>query len=107
MSDNVIIFGAGSSFDAGVPLSLGFVDKIMEFAYKGKSDGVNLSNRDKEIFDKAMHVMSDIYYYHGNANFDARNIEDILSILSFNIIGKTQKRKGFFKLDDQGDCQHD
>jgi len=93
MNDNVIIFGAGSSYDAGIPLSLGFVDKIMEFAYKGKSEGGKLSDQDKIIFDEAMKVMSNLYNYHGSANFDDRNIEDILSILSFNIIGKTPKEK--------------
>jgi len=93
MNDNVIILGAGSSFDAHVPLSAGFVNKIREFANKGSSDEGPLSDIDKEIFLNALKVLKSIEKYHSHAEFDDRNIEDILSILSFNIIGNPQTEK--------------
>jgi hypothetical protein len=93
MSDNVIILGAGSSFDAGVPLLSGFVEKMREYAFKGKSEEGPLSDPDKKIFEKAMKVIKNLYNYHGGANFDDRNIEDILSVLSFNILGRTLTEK--------------
>ena len=93
MSDNVIILGAGSSHDAGIPLLAGFVNQIREYASKGISEEGPLSTSDLEVFAKAREVMEDLDKYHGRAEFDDRNIEDILSILSFNIIGGTQTEK--------------
>jgi hypothetical protein len=93
MNDNVIIFGAGSSYDAGIPLSSGFVEKMREYAFKGESEAGPLSDSDKEVFENAMGVWRKLYNYHGSAEFDDRNIEDILSILSFNIIGGTHAEK--------------
>ena len=93
MTDNVIIFGAGASYDAGIPLMSGFVEKMWEFAIRGKNNGKTLSSEDSEIFHKAIEVKNELDSYHGRATFDDRNIEDILSILSFNIIGgKTSDR---------------
>jgi len=43
MSDNVIVLGAGSSFDADIPLSSGFVEKMREYAFTGKSNEGTLS----------------------------------------------------------------
>jgi hypothetical protein len=95
MSDNVIILGAGASFDAGIPLLGGFVEKMWELSARGKSDDGLLSQSDKEVLEKALQVKNELDSYHGRAAFDDRNIEDILSILSFNIIGgkKTDKQK--------------
>lgn len=85
MSDTVFVFGAGCSFDAGIPLLKDFVQTMWEIAIKGKSDDYFLSDTDKEIFSNAIKVRDEIDSYHGRANFDDRNIEDILSILSFNL----------------------
>ncbi len=87
MSDNVIILGAGASVDAGIPLLSNFVDKMWELATRGTYKGKALSDDDKNIFNEAMKVRDELDGYHGRASFDDRNIEDILSILSFNLIG--------------------
>jgi hypothetical protein len=83
-SDTVIILGAGFSLDAGIPLMNGFVDKMWELANRRQLNGVSLSKPDLEIFDSAMKVRYELNEYHGRAAFDDRNIEDLLSILSFN-----------------------
>ncbi len=85
-SDNVIIFGAGTSFDAGIPLMAGFVEKMWEFAIRGQANGEDLSETKREIFRNAMKIKHKLDHYHGRALFDDRNLEDILSILSFNNI---------------------
>ena len=84
MSDNVIIFGAGASDDAGIPLMDGFVQKMWEFAIRGRTGEEQLSDEDHKIFLEAMKIKGELDTYHGRAMFDDRNLEDILSILSFN-----------------------
>ncbi|MGB8981910.1 MAG: hypothetical protein WCC12_08550, partial [Anaerolineales bacterium] len=86
MIDNVIIFGAGASVDAGVPLLGNFVDKMLEYGLKGKVGNKAISDEDKKIFDEAMKVRNELDGYHGRASFNDRNIEDILSILAFNLM---------------------
>jgi len=93
MTDNVIILGAGASVDAGVPLLGNFVEKMLEYGLKGRARGKVLSSYDKKIFDEAMKVRNELDGYHGRAAFDDRNIEDILSILAFNLMtGKKEER---------------
>ena len=84
MSDNVIIVGAGASVDAGVPVLRNFVDTMWEIAIRGRIGDKVLEDSDKEIFKRAMAVRDDLNEYHGRAAFDDRNIEDILSLLTFN-----------------------
>lgn len=84
MSDNVIILGAGASFDAGIPLMAGFVEKMWEFAARKQVNGEPMSRDDIDTFQKAMVITNELDSYHGRASFDDRNLEDILSILSFN-----------------------
>lgn len=86
MPDNVIVLGAGASFDAGIPLLAHFVERMLEFAYKGTIDNKPLSETDKQIFEKVSNIRRELDSYHGRANFDDRNLEDILSILSFNVL---------------------
>lgn len=88
---NVIIFGAGASFDAGVPLLGGFMDKMWEFARRRSIAGKPLSDADARIFDRAIEIRDELNIYHGRASFDDRNIEDILSILSFNALAGDKK----------------
>lgn len=83
-SDTVFILGAGFSFDAGIPLMAGFVDTMWDLAYRRTNRGSPLSNDDAQIFSNAMKVRHELNEYHGRAAFDDRNIEDLLSILSFN-----------------------
>ena len=87
MPDNVLILGAGASHDAGVPLMAGLVEKMWEYAIRGMNGDEPLSPEDRKIFEKAMEVRYELDGYHGRATFDDRNIEDILSILEFNLIG--------------------
>lgn len=87
MTDNVIILGAGYSHDAGIPLLGGFVERMWEFAARKAQNGTPLSQDDLEIFENAIKVKNELDSYHGRAVFDDRNIEDILSILSFNVLG--------------------
>ena len=101
MTDNVIILGAGASVDAGIPLLTNFVEKMWEFSITGRCNGKELSEDDKKIFNEAMKVKNELDGYHGRAAFNDRNIEDILSILSFNLIGgkksDREKQKWFIK----------
>jgi hypothetical protein len=93
MVDNVIILGAGASHDAGIPLLAGFVERMWEYDVRGTNGQDHLSDSDKTIFRRAMEVFKELDGYHGRSAFDDRNIEDILSILSFNIIaGRKQDR---------------
>jgi len=91
--DNVIILGAGASFDAGIPLIDGFVEKIRYFAWKGESKSGQLIDEDKGIFHKAIEIMNELDSYHGRAAFDDRNLEDLLSILAFNELGGGHEEK--------------
>ena len=88
---NVLILGAGSSFNAGVPLLGGFMEKMWEFARRRKVGENPLSEEDAKIFDRAIEIRDELGTYHGRANFDDRNIEDILSILSFNALAGDRK----------------
>ena len=87
MTDTVFIFGAGFSYDAGIPLLSGFVDRMLDFAIKEKNSDQLLSPADIEIFKDAMKIRNELDGYHGRANFDDRNIEDLLSILTFKLLG--------------------
>lgn len=84
MSENVIILGAGFSFDASVPLLGRFVDKMIDIAVKKRCNGKAVSDADAKIISDALEVRSELDAYHGRINFNDRNIEDILSILQFN-----------------------
>lgn len=95
MTDNVIIFGAGASYNAGIPLMSGFVEKMWEFAIRGKNGGKELGEEDKLVFKKALKIRNELDTYHGRVTFNDRNIEDILSILSFNMT-KSGKNKNKF-----------
>jgi len=91
MSDNVIILGAGFSCEAGIPLLGGFVDRMLDYAIKKTCDGQPLDSSDIEIFESAIKIRNDLDRYHGRAEFDDRNIEDILSILSFDALDGSQE----------------
>ncbi len=95
-NDNVIILGAGASYDAGIPLLGSLVEKMRRYAFKGSSEDGPLSFEDKEVFHKAMEILYKLDEYHGRAAFDDRNIEDILSILSFNTISGGRSSRADF-----------
>ena len=52
-----------------------------------------LDETDKRLFASAMQIREEIDSYHGRAAFNDRNIEDLLSILSFNVIGGDKRDK--------------
>ena len=87
MTDTVFILGAGFSHDAGIPLLSGFVDKMWELAIRGKSGDQPLSAADIDVFQRAMKIRKELDGIHGRANFDDRNIEDLLSLLTFKLLG--------------------
>jgi hypothetical protein len=94
MSDNVIIFGAGASRDAGIPLMKDFVATMWEFATRGKARRDPLTSADYELLREAMYIRRELDTYHGRAMFDDKNLEDILSLLSFDeMSGGSQSRK--------------
>jgi len=84
--DNVLLLGAGFSRAAGVPLMADFVERMWEYAARGMSNGKPLSPEDVEILARAKEVWTELDSFHGRAEFDDRNIEDILSLLSFNVL---------------------
>jgi hypothetical protein len=92
MSDYVIVLGAGFSYDAGIPLMNGFVDAMWELAVRKRINDKPLSEVDIKIFDDAEKVRLELDNYHGRANFNDRNIEDILSILSFGSLRNKEVR---------------
>src|SRR4051812_27569722 len=93
MGKNVIILGAGFSCDAGVPLMARFVETMWHLATNGHYDGKTLTEEDRDVFARAVHVRNTLDGYHGRANFDDRNIEDVLSILSFNAVSGSEEAK--------------
>jgi len=97
MSDNVLILGAGFSHDAGIPLLRDFVEKMWEISIRGKVGDAPLSDEDQKIFRNALGVRNSLNRYHGRANFDDRNLEDILSILSFNVMAEGRSARNSFE----------
>jgi len=93
MSDNILILGAGASYDADIPLMNGFMQTIWELAVRSKYKNKPIKAEDKALFSKAIEIRDELDRYHGRANFDDRNIEDILSILTFNLIEGKKKDK--------------
>lgn len=87
MSDNVIILGAGFSYDAGIPLLSGFIEHMWEYSTRGKVGKDALSEHDKKVLHEALEIRRELDGYHGRVTFDDRNIEDLLSMLAFNVLG--------------------
>jgi hypothetical protein len=83
---NVILFGAGASADAGIPLLGSFVDKMWEFAFRGKVGDKPISESDRKVLVEANQIREDLERYNSRASFDIRNLEDILSLLSFEAL---------------------
>ncbi|WP_020181954.1 SIR2 family protein [Methylotenera sp. 1P/1] len=93
MSENVIVLGAGFSYDAGIPLLGNFIERMWEYSIRGKAGSVTLNYEEQKILQEALKIRSEMDGYHGRVAFDDRNIEDILSMLAFNLMeGKTSDR---------------
>jgi NAD-dependent SIR2 family protein deacetylase len=93
MTDTVLILGAGFSFASGIPLLSGFVERMWQHSVRGSCSSGKLTQEDTLIFDKAMRIREELDGYHGRAMFDDRNIEDLLSILSFNVLAGRKQDK--------------
>lgn len=91
MSDNALILGAGFSHDANVPLLSGFVEQMSAHAIRKKANDQPLSKANQDTFERAMRIRFELDGYHGRAMFDDRNIEDILSLLSFNALAEDDR----------------
>lgn len=83
---NVILFGAGVSFEAGIPLLDKFVDKMWEYAIRGKVGDKAIAEADRNILIEANKIREALEPYNSRAFFDNRNLEDILSLLSFEAL---------------------
>ncbi len=92
-SGNVIILGAGASFNAGIPLMSNFIDTMWNLARTGRGPEGAITPADRKILENALGVREDLDGYHGRASFDMWNIEDLLSILSFNAMAGGKKEK--------------
>lgn len=87
MTENVIILGAGFSYDAGIPMLSNFIERMWEYSIRGVAGDTNLTSEDKSILSEALDIRREMDGYHGRVAFDDRNIEDILSMLAFNLLG--------------------
>lgn len=86
MNDNVIILGAGASKNAGIPLLYNFLDIMWEYSIRGRAHNKMIPDNILKILRDAIDIKNELDVYHGRATFNDRNIEDILSILSFNLM---------------------
>lgn len=98
MSDNVIILGAGASYDAGIPLLGNFIDKMIELSATGRGPRGPLSAEDKSILHEALKIRNTIESYHARVTIDQFNLEQILSVLVFETqIGKKNSKQDLAK----------
>jgi hypothetical protein len=84
--DNVVIFGAGASADAGIPLLNDFVDTMWSYSIRGRTHREVISDADRAILAEANRIRQDLERYNSRANFQLRNLEDVISLLSFEAL---------------------
>lgn len=90
-TDNIIIFGAGASYDAGIPLLGDFMQKMWEISARNQHNTIELKEAERLILAQAMKVARNMDGYHGRVSFDDRNIEEILSMLYFEKLENEDK----------------
>lgn len=86
--NTVFIFGAGFSKDAGIPLLSEFIDRMLDYEFTGKANSKELTVEESKILEAAKKIIHTLDGYHGRVRFDSRNIEDILSMLVFDVLAK-------------------
>lgn len=64
-----------------------FVDAMWNYAFRGKVGNTPISDADRAILVDANKIRDDLERYNSRAFFDNRNLEDILSLLSFEALG--------------------
>src|SRR5438445_8927397 len=79
--DNVIIFGAGASCDAGIPLLNSFVNEMWSCGTRGRSRHGPLPDADRTLLTEAERIRTELERYCSRANFDIWNLEDVLNLL--------------------------
>ena len=92
MSDyptNVFIFGAGCSADAGIPLLGNFIDKMFEYSFRGRVNQTSIPEPTLSLLKKSNEIRLGFEKYQSRASFDTRNLEDVLSLLSFEKLKNT------------------
>lgn len=85
---NVFIFGAGCSVDAGIPLLGNFIDRMFEYRFRGRSEGTTIADPVLEVLKESDRIRHRFDKYQSRACFDTRNLEDVLSLLSFERLMK-------------------
>jgi len=93
--DNVILFGAGASADAGIPLLGNFVDKMWEYGIRGRAGKEVLSEEDRRLFQRANEIRFSLESYNSRANFNLRNLEDVLSLLAFETFANDPQKVNY------------
>ncbi|QJE97990.1 hypothetical protein [Luteolibacter luteus] len=93
MSENAIILGAGASYDAGIPLLGNFMDVMVRMANTKRAGKRDLSEEDSGLLSKAVGIREKLEGYHARVAVDQFNIEEVLSVLSFESISGDRRRK--------------
>ena len=93
MNENAIILGAGASYDAGVPLLGKFMDVMLEMHHTKRFGPIDLSPHDQDLIAQAAKIHSKVDDYHARVSVDQFNIEEVLSVLSFESISGDIARK--------------
>ncbi len=95
MADNVIILGAGSSADAGIPLLGKFIETMWSMAKLGRHRNSPIPDSDRELIIQALKIRDELDGYHGRSAIDLWNIEEVLSLLAFTALtaGRAEKNK--------------
>ena len=60
---------------------------MWEYAFRGKVGDRVIAQPDRDILIEANKIREDLERYNSRASFDIRNLEDILSLLSFDGAG--------------------
>lgn len=93
MSDNVFILGAGFSHDAGIPLLRNFIDRLWDYRTKGRSGRNKLSEEQINRLDAAVDIINELSSYHKVVRFEDDNIEDVMSMLAFDLMSEKRRAK--------------
>lgn len=75
MSKNVIIFGAGASLMAGVPVMNNFFDKAEDLYSTGKF------GEDKDLIEKTFKCIDFLQKVYSKSNIDLRNLEQVFGLI--------------------------
>lgn len=86
MADNVLLLGAGASFDAGIPLLGSFMDRIFELASLKRSPTRSLTTEELEILNAVIDIRDGMERYQPRVAINQFNLEQVLSILSFEAL---------------------